>query len=96
MSQRREVSPALWQCDVDSDLDAAAGDHSQLRIFLTGNSTLKHGRITETAVEPTQPTTSLVRPDGKVPGPSAVVCRGPRIYLRGRGGTGWSVIDLGA
>ncbi|WP_406503600.1 hypothetical protein [Streptomyces sp. NBC_01602] len=65
-------------------------------VFLTGNSTLAHGRITETAVEPTRPTTSLVRPDGRVPGPSAVVCRGSRIHLRERGGTDWSVVDLGA
>ncbi|MFE7705676.1 hypothetical protein ACFU6I_07700 [Streptomyces sp. NPDC057486] len=63
--------------------------------FLTGNGRLEHGRIAETAVEAEERGTLLARPDGRVPGRNAVVCRGSRIYLRERKGTDWSVFDLG-
>ncbi|WP_326769188.1 hypothetical protein OG978_35725 [Streptomyces sp. NBC_01591] len=63
--------------------------------FLDLDDVLTYGRITERTVEPEPGAARLVRPDGRALAGRSTVCRGPRIHVRERGGTDWSVLDIG-
>ncbi|MET9657270.1 hypothetical protein [Streptomyces sp. NPDC006510] len=61
--------------------------------FLDLDDVLTYGRITEHTVEPGA--VRPVRPDVRALAGRSTVCRGPRIHVRERGGTNWSVFDIG-